>query len=194
MHGRAQAESKPWLWVAIGVLVVLLGWLVPNPLPWRSPFEGGGGGPAASQAGRPNLAAGAEVAAHTNRRVPPAPTATPTPPPPAGMPAAFKGTWHGHGVNFVGSGNFDTVVTFRASTATSVVATADFPTLGCQEAWQLRTSTPTVLTLKATLAQGLCIQRPLQVQVKLLDAKRIYVQWKLENNVVESEATLTLVT
>jgi len=194
MHGRAQPGSKTRLWVAVGLLVVLLGWLVPNPLPWRSPFEGRGAGSEAPGAGgRPGLAAGAEIAARTNRSISPPPVASPTPPPPVGVPDAFKGRWHGHGVNFVGTGNFDTVVTFRAQTATSVVATADFPNLGCQEAWQLQKSTPTVLTLAATLAQGPCVQRPLQVQVKLLDAKRIFVQWKLANDVVESEATLTRV-
>jgi hypothetical protein len=175
--------------VVVGVLVVLLGWLVPNPLPWRSPFEGGGGKPAATQAGGPDLAAGAEVAARTNRSVP---AAAPTPPRPAGVPTAFRGIWHGHGVNFVGSPEFDTVVTFRAGTG--VVATADFPSLGCQEVWQLRTSTPTVLTLQATLAQGLlCVQRPLRVQVTLLGPKRIHVRWTLADGVVESEATLTRV-
>ena len=188
MHARPQADSKPLRWVAIGVLVVLLGWLVPNPLPWRSPFEGGGD-PAPAQAGGPDLAAGAEVAARTNRSVP---AAAPTRPAPAGVPVAFRGIWHGHGVNFVGSPEFDTVVTFRAGTG--VVATANFPSLGCQEIWQLRTSTPTVLTLQATLAQGLlCIQRPLRVQVTLLGPKRIQVRWTLADGVVESEATLTRV-
>lgn len=195
MRGRTSAGRNPWLWAAIVLLVALLAWLAPSPLPWRSPLQGGGDRGIAAGPGRLDLAAGAEAVAHTTRSLPPAPpTSQPGRPPAAPtVPAAFKGNWHGHGTNFVGSGNFDAVVTFPRQTPRLVVATATFPTYGCQEAWRLQQSTPTTLTLQATLAGGLCLARPLTVSVKLLDSKRIYVQWRLENGVVESDATLTRV-
>jgi hypothetical protein len=201
MHGRTSIGSDPRLWAAVVLLAGALAWLVPNPLPWRSPFESRNGTPIAAGPGGLDLAAGAEAVAHTTRSVPPAPKTTTPPtstvPPksttPGTVPAAFKGSWHGHGTNFVGSGNFDTVVTFPEHTARLVVATADFPTFGCQEAWQLRKTTPTVLTLQATVASGLCVQRPLTVTVTLLDPRRVYVRWVLANGVVESDATLTRV-
>jgi hypothetical protein len=190
MHGRPPTGPNPWRWGAIGLLVVLVAWLVPNPLPWRSPFQGGGGPPRVG-AEPVNVNAGAEVAARTGRSVsasttPPKPRPKPVP----RVPAGFRGAWRGEGVNFVGSPNFTVIVTFPASTPGSVVATADFPTLGCQEVWQLETSTPTMLTLRASLASGLCVVRPLRVQARLLDRTHLFVQWRLLNSVVESEARL----
>jgi hypothetical protein len=187
MHSRAPTGPRPWRWAALGLLVVLLGWLVPNPLPWRSPLQGGD--PAHTGAQTASLAVGGGVAARTQLSISAPPTSTPKPVPPR-VPAGFHGAWRGNGVNFLGSPQFTVVVTFPASTPGSVVATADFPTLGCREVWQLEQSTPTVLTLRATLAAGPCLVRPLRVQAKLTDRTHLFVQWQLLNSVVESEARL----
>jgi hypothetical protein len=179
--------------VALGLLVVLSGWLIPSPLPWRSPFQGGDPRPTAAQAA--DLAVGGEMAARSQRSVSvSSPPATPRPKPaPPRVPGGFRGAWRGDGVNFVGSPQFTVIVTFPGSSPGSVVATADFPTLGCQEAWQLERSTPTVLTLRATLTGGPCLVRPLRVEATLLDPSHLFVQWQLLNAVVESEARLTRV-
>jgi hypothetical protein len=191
MHGRPPSGPNPWRWGAIGLLVVLLAWLVPNPLPWRSPFQRDGH--RSADVGAIELSAGAEVAAHTQRSVSVSPTpARPKQAPPR-VPAGFHGSWRGDGVNFLGGGTFSVTVTFPVSTPGSVVATADFPTLGCQEVWQLQRSTPKVLTLGATLASGLCVVRPLRVQATLRDRTHLFVQWRLLNSVVESEAQLARV-
>jgi hypothetical protein len=174
--------------VALGLLVVLLGWLVPNPLPWRSPFQGGG--PGRVTAPTAELAVGAGMAGRTERSISvSSPPATPKPASPR-VPGAFRGAWRGNGVNFLGSPPFTVVVTFPARAAGALVATADFPTLGCREVWRLEQSTPTVLTLRATLASGLCLARPLRVQAKLTDRTHMFVQWQLLSSVVESEAKL----
>jgi hypothetical protein len=192
MHGRAPTGPNPWRWGVLGLLVVLLAWLVPNPLPWRSPFQSSG--PHRSGAQAADLSIGAAVAARTQRSVstsstPAKPKPKPKPAPPR-VPAGFRGAWRGEGVNFLGSPKFTVIVTFPTSTPGSVVATADFPTIGCQEVWQLEQGTPTVLTLRATLAGGPCLVRPLRVQVRLLDRSHLFVQWRLLNSVVESEAQL----
>jgi hypothetical protein len=188
MHGRPPTGPNPWRWGAIGLLVVLLAWLVPNPLPWRSPFQRDGQQRVGAEA--VDLSVGAEVAARTQLSVSaPAPPATPRPVPPR-VPPGFHGAWRGDGVNFLGGGTFSVTVTFPARATGAVVATADFPTLGCQEVWQLEKSAPAALTLRATLAAGLCVVRPLRVQAKLLDRTHLFVQWQLLNSVVESEARL----
>jgi hypothetical protein len=107
------------------------------------------------------------------------------------VPAGFHGAWRGAGVNLLDGTKFTVIVAFPASTPGAVVATADFPSYGCQEVWQLEQSTPTALTLRATVAAGLCIVRPLRVQARLLDRTHLFVQWRLLNSVVESEAELT---
>jgi hypothetical protein len=188
------------------VLVVLLAWLVPSPLPWRSPFEGRSDRAGAQQG---ELSVGAGVNADISGTVPPppsgtsgGPTATSSARPstpgtptnaPTTVPAAFRGTWHGHGSNLLDGSQFTVAVTIRAKPAGSVAATADFPSLGCQESWQLRKTTAQVLTLTASLASGLCVVRPLQVQVQLLAHDRVFIRWRLQDSVVESEATLTRV-
>jgi hypothetical protein len=191
------------------VLVVLLAWLVPSPLPWRSPFEGRSGTAGGHPAG---LSAGAAVIADVSGTIPPpasgtaggaspTPTASPTASaapsgparPPTTIPAGFRGTWHGHGDNLLDGRTFGVAVTIRAKPAGSVAATADYPSYGCRETWQLERATARVLTLRATLISGLCISRPLEVQVTLLPHDQVLIRWQLLDSVTESQATLTRV-
>lgn len=206
--------TRTRLYAGAAVLVVLLAWLVPNPLPWRSPFEGRPGNAGAQPGG---LAAGAAVIGDISGTIPPPPSGTadgggPTasaqpsaqpsarPSGPRGtggarpaVPAAFRGSWRGHGSNFLDGSQFNVVVTIRAKPAGSAAATADFPSIGCQEAWQLEKTTAKLLTLRATLVAGLCVARPLEVQVRLLAHDQVFVRWRLLTAAVESEATLTRV-
>jgi hypothetical protein len=154
------------------------------------------GAPQRSAAEPADLAVGADVAARAGRSIAaPSTPATPGRPGPKPAPprvsAGFHGAWRGAGVNLLDSTRFTVIVAFPASTPGVVVATADFPTYGCQEVWQLEQSTPTALTLRATVASGLCVVRPLRVQARLLDRTHLFVQWRLLNSVVESEAQLT---
>jgi hypothetical protein len=192
MHSTVRTRPGAWRWVGAALLVVLLGWLVPNPLPWRSPFQGSPRQVTGAAAG---LAPGGGLAADTTLSV--SASATPRPPnprpPTPHVSAGFRGTWRGLSVNYVGSPGSIVIVTFPARNPGSVVATADFPTLGCREVWQLQQSTPTLLTLQATLAFGLCQVRPLRVQARLLDRTHLFVQWRLLDSVIESEAQLARV-
>jgi hypothetical protein len=200
-------STRTRLSIGAALLVVLLAWLVPSPLPWRSPLQ------ARANAGAEpaDLAAGAAVVGKASGSFVPSPSGAPKPtgsngptgstgPSGSGVPAprpivppAFKGTWRGQGGNFLTGDKFTVIVTIPVRPAGSAAATADFLTYGCQETWQLEQSTPKVLTLRATLTGGVCIVRPLRVQVTLIDRLHVLVQWRLLNSVIESQAQLSRV-
>jgi hypothetical protein len=185
VHGTA---SRGRLLLAGGA-VVLLAWLVPSPLPWTSPLQAGATRTPAQQLG---LAIGGGAVVEVEKPLPsqaPAPKPAPTSP----VPAAFHGQWRGTGTNYLGGKEFTAVVTFPASPQGQVIATADFPTYGCQEVWQLRKRAAQVIDARATVSSGPCVVRPLDVQVRLVGPRRLYVQWRLLDGGIESEAQLAKV-
>jgi hypothetical protein len=187
--------TRPWWrWVAAAVALGLLLWLVPNPLPWRSPLQHRTPGTARELGLSIGVAANAEVDRPVGSAPPPTPTPTRTPTSP--VPAAFHGQWRGNGINHLTGDTFTTVIAFYADVPGSVVAIADFPTYTCRELWQLdRPPSARLVVLRATLAAGACVQRPLRVRARLLDAGHLLVEWHLTDaaGTLESEARVAKV-
>jgi hypothetical protein len=180
------------------VVLGLLLWLVPSPLPWRSPLQRSTSGGAQQLGLDIGVAANAEV----DKPVvpPPAPPPTPTPTPTATanspVPAAFHGQWRGTGINNLTGDTFSTVIAFYPNVPGTVVAIADFPTYKCREVWQLdRPAAARAVVLRATLTAGPCVVRPLRVRVQLLDARHLLVQWHLTDaaGTLESQARVAKV-
>jgi hypothetical protein len=182
-------SRRRWRWVAAALALGLLLWLVPNPLPWRSPLRRATAGTAQEFGLSIGVGANGEVAGSVRASPPATPTPTPTANSP--VPAAFHGQWRGIGINRLTGDTFSTAIAFYADVPGTVVAIADFPTYKCRERWQLeRPATARAALLRATLTAGSCVPRPLRVRVRLLDARHLLVQWHLTDaaGTLESEA------
>jgi hypothetical protein len=179
-------------WVVSTVALGLLLWLVPSPLPWRSPLRHRSPGAAQELGLSIGVAANAQVDRPLGSVPAPAPTATANSP----VPAAFHGQWRGTGINHLTGDTFTTAIAFYPNVPGSVVAIADFPTYRCRELWQLdRPPAARLVVLRATLTAGPCVQRPLRVSARLLDAGHLLVQWRLTDaaGTLESEARVAKV-